>query len=223
MPLFKKHNKQTDTNSAGRDAASAEHRHGHGSNQDPALNARTGVNDGPTSNNWGPATGAGTGAGMGAGTGAGAGYNASAGGPGATGNYPPNQGGNWNNAASGPPGHDSAYGAGAGPNGPSIPPTGAVNPSQNTQGSGGGRLTGKVEHAVGSMVGSQALQAKGLQKEQEAESFKAQSAELAEAERLEREALLRRERAVGHAGAHPSNKHLGGPQNADQNAQGTGY
>lgn len=55
-----------------------------------------------------------------------------------------------------------------------------------------------MEHAIGSMVGSQALKTKGMQKEQEAQAFKHQSAELAEAEKLEREALLRRERAVQH-------------------------
>ena len=38
-------------------------------------------------------------------------------------------------------------------------------------------------------------------------------AELAEAERLEREAMLRRERAVAH-GAHPDNRHLGGQPGA---------
>lgn len=59
-------------------------------------------------------------------------------------------------------------------------------------------MAGKVEHAVGSLVGSQALKAKGIQKEQEASAFKAQSAEIAEAERLEKEAMLRRERAVQH-------------------------
>lgn len=48
------------------------------------------------------------------------------------------------------------------------------------------------------MVGSQALKMKGIQKEQEAQAFKQQSAELVEAEKLEREALLRRERAVQH-------------------------
>jgi len=70
------------------------------------------------------------------------------------------------------------------------------------------RTEGRVEERAGELVGSQALQAKGAQKEQEAATIKAQGAELAEAERLEREAVLRRERAVAH-GAHPANKHLG--------------
>lgn len=69
-------------------------------------------------------------------------------------------------------------------------------------------MTGKVESALGSMVGSSALKAKGLQKEQEANAVKLQGRELAEAERLEKEALMRRERAVGH-GAHPANSQLG--------------
>jgi len=89
-----------------------------------------------------------------------------------------------------------------------VPPTGALNDSQQTRGGTGQRLTGKVESAIGSMVGSNALKAKGLQKEQEANAMKIQGAELAEAERLEREAMLRRERAVSH-GAHPDNKALG--------------
>jgi hypothetical protein len=90
-----------------------------------------------------------------------------------------------------------------------IPPTRDVHhqPANTTTGTGT-RLTGKVESALGSMVGSSALKSKGLEKEREANAVKMQSAELAEAERLEREALLRRERAVGH-GAHPANSTLG--------------
>ncbi|KAJ3487803.1 hypothetical protein NLI96_g3296 [Meripilus lineatus] len=94
--------------------------------------------------------------------------------------------------------------------GQGLAPTSHFN--EGNQHSGGGtRMAGKVEHAVGSLVGSQALKAKGIQKEQEASAFKAQSAEIAEAERLEKEAMLRRERAVQH-GAHPRNKALGGGQ-----------
>ncbi|KAK7044861.1 hypothetical protein R3P38DRAFT_3258940 [Favolaschia claudopus] len=70
-------------------------------------------------------------------------------------------------------------------------------------------MTGKIEHAVGSMVGSKSLKAKGIQKEQEARALKVQSEELAEAERLEAQASARRERAVAH-GAHPHAGHLGG-------------
>ena len=43
----------------------------------------------------------------------------------------------------------------------------------------------------------------------EADALKAQAAELSEAERLEREAISRRERAVAH-GAHPELRRLGG-------------
>ncbi|KAF8887549.1 hypothetical protein BD779DRAFT_1396983, partial [Infundibulicybe gibba] len=92
--------------------------------------------------------------------------------------------------------------------GQTLPPTGTLNNQNQSRGGAGHSLTGKVEQAVGSMVGSSALRAKGLQKEQEANSIKVQGQELAEAERLEREAMTRRERAVGH-GAHPDNKHLG--------------
>jgi len=59
-------------------------------------------------------------------------------------------------------GHTQASGAGAGTG---IPPTGVVNHGNNSGGAGQ-RLTGKVESAVGSLVGSNALKAKGLQKEQ---------------------------------------------------------
>jgi hypothetical protein len=59
-------------------------------------------------------------------------------------------------------------------------------------------LTGKAESALGSALGSNALKAKGLEKEREANALNFQSSELAEAERLEREAKMRRERAVGH-------------------------
>ncbi|KAJ7108737.1 hypothetical protein C8R44DRAFT_986674 [Mycena epipterygia] len=102
------------------------------------------------------------------------------------------------------------YGAGgAGVGGPAIPPTGNVSNHQTSGGGGGGAMTGKIEHAVGSLVGSKTLKAKGIQKEQEARGLKVQSQELAEAERLEQEAGMRRERAVAH-GAHPDNRHVGG-------------
>jgi len=110
-----------------------------------------------------------------------------------------------------------------------IPSTGMVNhgTTGHTSGSGGTgqRLTGKVESAIGTLVGSSSLKAKGLQKEQEANAIKLQGRELAEAERLEREALMRRERAVGH-GAHPANSQLGaghiGTGNLGTGAGGTG-
>ncbi|EIW78643.1 hypothetical protein CONPUDRAFT_167609 [Coniophora puteana RWD-64-598 SS2] len=104
--------------------------------------------------------------------------------------------------------------------------TGGANPPASSgnrdQGHGGGQsMTNKVESAVGSMVGSNALKAKGMQKRQEADSIHQQSQELAEAERLEHEALVRRDHAVSH-GAHPQNKHLGGDANAAVLQPGTG-
>ena len=95
---------------------------------------------------------------------------------------------------------DPGSGLGAtGPN-PAIPPVSHINTHSNANRSGstGGRVAGKAERAVGTLVGSQALKEKGFQKEQEAGAFKMQSAEIAEAERLEKEALMRRERAVAH-------------------------
>ena len=92
---------------------------------------------------------------------------------------------------------------GTGPN-PIVPPASHINTQPPSAGGGGGsggggsRIAGRAERAVGSLVGSQALKEKGFQKEQEAGAFKMQSAEIAEAERLEKEALMRRERAVAH-------------------------
>ncbi|KAI0676392.1 hypothetical protein C8Q78DRAFT_1073202 [Trametes maxima] len=114
-----------------------------------------------------------------------------------------------------------APGVAAGTN-PSVPPASHINTnSGHTGGGAGSRLAGKAERAAGAMVGSQALKEKGFQKEQEAGAFKMQSAEIAEAERLEKEALMRRERAVAH-GAHPDNRHLGGMQNANTLSDVTG-
>ena len=81
-----------------------------------------------------------------------------------------------------------------------MPSASHINTSAHTSRSGGGgrRLEGKAERAVGALVGSQALKEGRVQKEQEAGAFKMQSAEIAEAERLEKEALMRRERAVAH-------------------------
>jgi uncharacterized protein YjbJ (UPF0337 family) len=53
-------------------------------------------------------------------------------------------------------------GAGTGTTG--IPPSTNIN-NQHRSG-GGGAMTGKIEHAVGSLVGSKSLKAKGIQKEQ---------------------------------------------------------
>jgi hypothetical protein len=109
------------------------------------------------------------------------------------------------------------YGVNAGPTyDPSIPRTG--NYPNQTRGTGHSSTTGKIEHALGSMIGSTELKAKGLQKQQyvltiyvlsfrkcscsdsfrEANSMKIRDRDLAAAERLEREAAMRRERAVAH-------------------------
>ncbi|KAJ7887114.1 hypothetical protein B0H14DRAFT_3726536 [Mycena olivaceomarginata] len=96
-------------------------------------------------------------------------------------------------------------GVGAGAGSTAIPPASNLHHS----GGGGSSTTGKIERTVGNIVGSKSLQAKGLQKEEEARGLKIQSQELAEAEKLEREAGLRRERAVAH-GAHPDTRHVGG-------------
>jgi hypothetical protein len=59
----------------------------------------------------------------------------------------------------------SGYYAGSGPTGEHpIPSSAAVGVRQ--QGSGQHAMTGKVEHAVGSLIGSKSLKAKGIQKEQ---------------------------------------------------------
>ncbi|KAF7426345.1 hypothetical protein PC9H_008713 [Pleurotus ostreatus] len=107
--------------------------------------------------------------------------------------------------------YSSGTGTGAGYGSSNIPPANVLSHGHNErhQDGAGKRMSGKVEHAVGSVIGSSALKAKGLQKEQEANSMKLQSQELAEAERLEAEARTRRERAVAH-GASPEHQHLGG-------------
>lgn len=143
-------------------------------------------------------TGRGTGQqGYGANAGTGAGYGASGGGTGATGM--------------------TGLGASAAHQ-PMAPQTdshgNAIHPG--SRGTGGQKLEGKMQSALGTMIGSQSLKAKGQAKEQEAVALKAQSAELAEAERHEQAAMARRERAVAH-GAHPDLRHLGG-QNPNHGA-----
>ena len=98
---------------------------------------------------------------------------------------------------------------------PGLAPVNHISqqPAGHERGGGAKAAAGKAERAIGGVIGSSALKNRGLEKEQEANAFKAQSAELAEAERLEREAMLRRERAVAH-GAHPDNRHLGGQPGA---------
>lgn len=98
-----------------------------------------------------------------------------------------------------------------------IPLAGTLNDENQTRGGRFQKMTGKMESAMGSMVGSEKLKAKGMQKEKyafmiqigwtitdregssrEVNALKLQGRELAEAERLEQEALARRERAVAH-------------------------
>jgi len=89
----------------------------------------------------------------------------------------------------------------------------ADSPTNTTTGWGGSSLqqtVGKIETAIGSMIGSNSLKDKGQQKERGANFKNIQAAEIAEAERLEKEALMRRGRAVDH-GAHPAYSALGGP------------
>ena len=100
------------------------------------------------------------------------------------------------------------------PNEAGYPGTGVQDP--NTKPS---KLGGKVQTAIGTMVGSDSLRAKGMEKERsvcsisclishglsgsfpyarsEARNLNMQSNELAQAESLEREAQMHRDRAMG--------------------------
>lgn len=59
-------------------------------------------------------------------------------------------------------------------------------------------MTGKMERALGTMMCSRSLKNKGMEKERAAQARQSQHAEIMEAEKLEREALVRRERAVAY-------------------------
>jgi len=209
---------------------------GHKNKTSPERNAARNSNNNTTA---GPGVGGGP-----TGTGTGSGYNDNTSGdaynmqgpnysqqgpnhnqPGSNNNQP---GSNFNQ-----PGYGDRMNQSADPNGntvgandSSVPPVNHF--STGSRPSSGGRLTGKIEHAVGALVGSQQLKAKGVQKEQEAAAINQQGDLLAEAERHEKDAVLIRERAVQH-GAHPDNRHLGGIANAPQSGnndmgagQGTG-
>lgn len=77
------------------------------------------------------------------------------------------------------------------------------NSTSHSQPGKGTEIVGKLEHAVGTLVGSQSMKMKGAQKEHAAHNSKLQNLELSEAERLEHEAGLRRERAANYgAGTH---------------------
>ncbi len=74
-----------------------------------------------------------------------------------------------------------------------------VNHFSSGQKSGSGTsTTGKIERVIGTVLHNPKLKAKGIEKEREAQALQAQKVELNEAERLEHEAGLRRERAVQH-------------------------
>ena len=62
----------------------------------------------------------------------------------------------------------------------------------------GSSMTGKMERALGTMLCSRSLKNKGLEKERAAQAQQSQRAEILQAEKLEQEALVRRERAVAH-------------------------
>jgi hypothetical protein len=117
--------------------------------------------------------------------------------------------------------HDSAAvnapGATTTVDGITIPATHAATKKQHA-GASEKAFVGKLEHAVGTMLCSSTLRAKGIQKEQEAQALKVQAAELSAAERLEQEARVRRERAVAH-GADPQILHRehGNPQSQQAN------
>ncbi|KZT71865.1 hypothetical protein DAEQUDRAFT_75984 [Daedalea quercina L-15889] len=66
----------------------------------------------------------------------------------------------------------------------------------------------RAEQHVENLVGARAVRNQAGEKEQEVNAIKGQSVELQEAERLEREAKMHRDRAVA-AGAHPANQRLG--------------
>jgi hypothetical protein len=64
------------------------------------------------------------------------------------------------------PQYGAGAGIGAGPGGAGIPPSTNISNQHQPRSGGGGAMTGKIEHVVGSIVGSKSLKAKGLQKEQ---------------------------------------------------------
>ncbi|GJE95836.1 hypothetical protein PsYK624_120260 [Phanerochaete sordida] len=124
------------------------------------------------------------------------------------------------------PARSADYASGAG--------TGTADAAAGT-GAGTGMGGGRTHHhhgATGAGTGqggqqgghlsSAALREQALLKEREAQDFHAQSAELAEAERLEQEAREHRTRAVAQ-GAHPSHKHLAGGNTNAQGGQNAGF
>ncbi|KAJ7214046.1 hypothetical protein GGX14DRAFT_542307 [Mycena pura] len=159
----------------------------------------------------GPGAGAGQhghGIGHGGNVGAGTQYDSSVTGrPGAGTDYQP--GGNTDNHATGTAGvghgQPLSHGNAATTN---TAPVSSTQQQQEPRPSGGGVFVGKVEHAIGTILGNESLKAKGAMKESQARDANIRHSDLAQAAQLEREAGLRRERAVNH-GAHPDNKIVG--------------
>ncbi|KAF9787902.1 hypothetical protein BJ322DRAFT_1045913 [Thelephora terrestris] len=96
-------------------------------------------------------------------------------------------------------GHDQPGGNGglrSGNNPTQQPYPNEVGDTSSGHPSKSSKFGGKVETAVGNMIGSDSLRAKGIQKEREARDLNMQSNELAQAESLEREAKMHRDRAM---------------------------
>ncbi|TFK67729.1 hypothetical protein BDN72DRAFT_898702 [Pluteus cervinus] len=97
--------------------------------------------------------------------------------------------------------HQQGYGSGAQPttatSGQGHTGIGSGTGGRTGNGGGGGMqgIQGRVEQGVGSMLGSEGLKQKGLQREQEAKALKSQGEDLAQAERLEGEAQRIRQKA----------------------------
>ena len=68
-------------------------------------------------------------------------------------------------------------------------------PAQSAPRSGRHRMAGRLTQALGTLVGSKAMKEEGLRKERAVDYARAE-ADLAEAERLEKQALVARQRAV---------------------------
>ncbi|KAG8965466.1 hypothetical protein FRC03_000463 [Tulasnella sp. 419] len=93
--------------------------------------------------------------------------------------------------ASGPAMNAAGQGTGMGAGGTQT------NTITNPQAREGRRLerNGKLEHAAGILISSQSMKAKGLAKEEEGKRLRMQAEDIAQAEVLEREAAMRRQRA----------------------------
>lgn len=118
-------------------------------------------------------------------------------------------GGAYENQTGLDPIHNNNNVAGAVPS--SALPGSASHTHPANQSTGSKELVGKIEVAAGKVLHSAKLVQKGEIKLEQAQQIKVQGAELNEAERLENEAGLRRERAVNH-GADAG--HLGRPHHA---------